>query len=301
MLVNPGAGGGGALDSVGEAFAAAGGGHRVEACPPDELDARVAGALAAGVGFVGIAGGDGTVGSVAGALVDGEVPLLVVPAGTRNHFAHDLGVDTLEAAAALVGDSASGAGGGVVRTVTVGQVADRTFVNNASLGLYPVLVRHRERHESRLGKRRATVRAAAEIARRGRPLRVVVDGRTRRAWAVFVGNGRYGDGPFAVTSRGALDGDELDVRVLRADRRWSRPRLVGALLVAAGERAQVVDAWRASEVSIELAESSVRRVPVAVDGEVVELEPPLRFTVRTRCLPVLAPATGEAARPAGRP
>ncbi len=238
--------------------------------------------VANGVDFVGVAGGDGTMGGVAGVLVGGAVPLLVIPAGTRNHFAGDLDVTSIAHAAEV-------AARGQVRSVSVGQIGDRTFVNNASVGLYPALVRHRERHEGAVGKRRATLRAAMAVARQGRPLLLTVDDRPRQAWAVFVGNGRYGDGPFAVVNRESLAGADLDVRVLRADRRLSRLRLVGALLAGAGARSQVIDAWAASEVEVGLADGTRGPVPVALDGEVASIETPLRFRRLPPSLPVLVP------------
>ena len=92
------------------------------------------------------AGGDGTVSAVASALVDTEVPLAVLPTGTLNHFARDLGLP------ADLGECVRVAVAGKTALVDVGEVNGQVFVNNASIGLYPAIVRRREKQQRQLGR-----------------------------------------------------------------------------------------------------------------------------------------------------
>jgi len=142
------------------------------------------------------------------------VPLLVIPAGTRNHFG-GFGIADLDVAEASRG---------CVRHVGVdlGNVNDRRFINNSSIGAYAALVREREVYERRFSKRVASLIATAKVLRRGRPVEVVLDGEPQAVWLVFVGNGRYGDDLSDLASRESLDGNVLDVRVIRAERRFTR-------------------------------------------------------------------------------
>jgi diacylglycerol kinase family enzyme len=124
----------------------------------------------AGAELLGVAGGDGTVASVAAVAVERSAPLVVVPFGTRNHFARDLGLDDPGAALAAFTDGAE-------RAVDVGYANDRLFLNNVSLGLYANLVHRREHHRrrrqtvrrARAARREQRVRAVAALPRRAQP------------------------------------------------------------------------------------------------------------------------------------
>jgi diacylglycerol kinase family enzyme len=253
-------------------------GHDVTEARPDELPAAVRMAVAAGAEFVGAAGGDGTIRTVAAELVATGVPLLPVPVGTRNHFARDVGVADL--------DAAEKAANGRVRTIDVGQVNEKFFVNNSCIGIYPKIVIRREVHQRRLRKGVANVVAAYEQLRLGERVDVEVDGVTCRAWMVFVGNGTYGEGLLDLADRESVDDGLLDVRVVRADRPWSRLRIVGALLLGRLARSPLVLQWRTAATVVNLNRT---RVEVALDGEVELLAPPLRFRCRANQLRVLVP------------
>jgi len=252
--------------------------HVVTEMRPDQLPAAIRKAVAEGVGFVGAAGGDGTIRAVAAELVGTGVPLLPVPVGTRNHFARDVGVADLDAAEKAVN--------GRVLTIDVGEVSGKFFVNNSSIGIYPKIVIRREVHERRLRKGVANVVAAYEQLRLGERVDVEVDGVTRRAWMVFVGNGSYGEGLLDLADRERVDDGLLDVRVVRADRPWSRMRIVGALLLGRLARSPLVLQWRTAATVVNLNRT---RVEVALDGEVEVLAPPLRFRCRAGQLQVLVP------------
>lgn len=253
-------------------------GHRVERCPPKDLPAEVAAAVKEGCTFVGVAGGDGTIRLAAEQLVGTGVPLLPIPAGTRNHFARDTGVADLDAAQAAVAGETMG--------VDVGEVNGRRFVNNSSIGLYPKVVVRREIHQRRLPKGLANVVAAFEQLRRGERVDAEIEGTTHRAWMVFVGNGEYGEGLLDLADRETLDGHILDLRIVRADRPLSRLRVVGALLLGRLARSPLVHCQRTSAVTINLNRASVE---VALDGEVELLRPPLVYRSLARGLLVLIP------------
>jgi undecaprenyl-diphosphatase len=278
VLVNPGSGTGTEIDDLAAIFP----GCRVRSCPPDELAACVRSEVEARAPFVGVAGGDGTLRSAAEALVDSEVALLAVPAGTRNHFAKDFGIESLD-------DAGAAAHAGTERSIDLGRVNDRFFLNNSSLGAYPHMVERREEHEDRWPKRIANVIAAWQQLRHGRRLRVTVDDEPFVAWLVFVGNGRYGENLRDVTTREALDANVLDVRVVHADQRLARLRLVLATLFGRLARTPTVTRRECRKLTITV--PGRRKIAVALDGEVVDLDTPLEYESRARALRVL---TGQA-------
>jgi undecaprenyl-diphosphatase len=261
-------------------------GHRVEECAPADLAEAVRKAVHEGVAFVGIAGGDGSISAGAHELVNTGVPLLAVPAGTRNHFARDVGTGAWEDAIAAVGPS------GRVREIDVGQVNGRTFVNNSSIGLYPKIVVRREAGQQRLPKGVANLVAGWEQLRHGHRMRVEVDGEPHAAWLVFVGNGIYGDGLLDLGDRQTLDEHVLDVRVVRADRPLARLRIVGAVLLGRLARSPLVIRMRCRVCTLDPRGS---KVEVALDGEVQHLPTPLRYESLSGALRVLAPADPDAA------
>jgi hypothetical protein len=181
IFVNPNSGGGNDLDE----FAVKFGGHDVLECEPADLGEQLRKTLEADddLAFVGVAGGDGSIRGAVEVLlgVSPSTPLLAVPAGTRNHFAHDLGLDEID-------DAVQASNAGHPKTVDVGKVNETYFVNNSSVGVYPRLVAHREARESRMPKGVAAVVAAWHQLRFGRRIAVNIDGAPAIAWAVFVGN-----------------------------------------------------------------------------------------------------------------
>ena len=259
-------------------------GQEVIECDGDSLEEVASGAVEQGVGFVAMAGGDGSIRCVASLLAGTGIPLVPVPTGTRNHFSRELGIETVGDAAAAVG--------GMRRQVDLAEVNGEHFVNNASIGFYAALVSERDAHERHLPKPLANVTAAWAQARKGHRFRTVVDGTTYRAWLVFVGNGCYGDGLTDLTSRDALDQAVLDVRVLRADKVLARSRAVLALLAGRLAASPLLASAQEQEVLVELA--GTPEVDVALDGEVVRLCPPLRFRSLPGALTVLVPPKADA-------
>ena len=201
-------------------------------------------------------------------LAGGEVALLPVPAGTRNHFARDLGI-------ASTADAGAAARDGVTREVDVGSVNGRCFLNNASLGAYPNLVEEREERERRWPKPVANAIAAWRQLRRGGRLQVIVDGEPFAVWSVFVGNGRYGDSLRDLVTRDTLDANVLDIRIVRADQRLARLRLFASVLFGRLAATPVVTRRECRSLTIELPRRA--EVPIALDGEVVSVTGPLVY------------------------
>ncbi|MGW4245836.1 phosphatase PAP2 family protein [Nocardia sp. NPDC004722] len=228
---------------------------------------------------LGVAGGDGTVASVAAVALRHGLPLAVVPTGTLNHFARDLGVyDLLEVVdATSVGEAVS------VDIVRVdygdgSELRTRNLINTASIGAYPDLVRLRERWQRRWGKWPAFAAALAVTLTRSQPLEIDLDGDRRLVWFVFVGNGPYHPRGAVPAFRAILDSGLLDVRWLRADLPWSRTRAIAALLTSTIGRSKVYGE--------RLTPNLVVRLPtaerLATDGEVAGTATSLRFAVAGR-------------------
>jgi undecaprenyl-diphosphatase len=233
---------------------------------------------------LGVAGGDGTVNRAASAALDNEVPLAVFPAGTLDHFAADLGVcDVDEVVAAIRAGEAV--------EVSVGSAdpegADLFFLNTFSVGLYPELVRRRERRQRWLGKWPALAVALVEVLRSAESLDLVVDGERRRLWLLFGGNGRYHPDGFAPSWRERLDDDRIDVRLVDAARPLARTRLVAAVLSGRLGRCRVYEERLTDSLSLQLPEGRRR---LARDGEVHDAPAELVLRPAHRRLVVYRPA-----------
>ncbi|MDX6270931.1 MAG: hypothetical protein QOD28_2154 [Acidobacteriota bacterium] len=239
-----------------------------------------------GVQIVVAGGGDGTVNAVASELVGTEKTLGVLPLGTLNHFAKDLNIPLdLEGAARnlLEGEAAR---------VDVGEVNGRVFINNSSLGLYPSIVRHRERQQERLGRGKwfAAMWATLEVFRRY-PLfgvRLSTDGREfrRRTPFVFIGNNEYQMDTFNLGARSCLDAGHLSLHLTRDIGRWGLVRLAASALFGRLRESKDFDALCTKEVWIETRRTRLR---VATDGEVTVMRSPLHYAVRPGALRVIVP------------
>lgn len=257
----------------------------VEQLGGDGLAGAARAALAEGYEAVVAGGGDGTVSAVAGVLAGGEVPLGVLPLGTLNHFARDLGLpqDWRQAAAQLAR--------GRVRRIDVAEVNGRVFINNSSVGLYADMVSERDRERRRHGwqKGPAMLLACLRILRRFglRRLTVRAEGRRERVRTplVFIGNNDYETSLPHPGRRAALDGGHLSLCVSRHGSRLSLLRL--ALRAAFGRLREERDC----EIrAVETAEIHARApmLRVSLDGEVAMIRTPLRYRIRPGALRVLA-------------
>ena len=223
--------------------------------------------LAAGAEALGVAGGDGSLNAGAGVAHEHDLPLLAVPIGTLNHFARDLGLESVAEAVKAVRH-------GQVVAVDLACIDGRPFLNTASFGSYVDLVDARERLEERIGKWPAMVLALVGVLRRGEPLDVELDGRRRRIWMIFIGNCRYHPSGFAPSWRARLDDGELDIRVVEAGEPWSRTRLVLAVLTGRLGRCRVYEQRCARELRVRSLAGPLR---LARDGET--FDGPAEFVV----------------------
>jgi diacylglycerol kinase family enzyme len=289
VLMNGASGGMAKEGEIREALAGAGvAGADIRIVEGRRLVAAASDAVSEGATVLIAAGGDGTVSAVASAVAGVEgVAMGVLPVGTLNHFAKDLGIPLDLAGAARV------IAGGNVRVVDVGEVKGRVFVNNASIGIYPTMVRKRDEIRERLGRGKMSAMFAAGLSVfRRHPmvhLRIDVGDRCvdQRTPFVFVGNNNYEVSLLSLGRRAALDRGELCLYYTRRTGRWGLVWL--SLRALFGRLAQDKDfeAVCLPEVYIESRRS---KLLLAVDGEVVEVAPPLLFRTRPGGLRVLAPA-----------
>jgi diacylglycerol kinase family enzyme/membrane-associated phospholipid phosphatase len=247
----------------------------VEVGDGDNL-AEVFGMAAGRAEVLAAAGGDGTINAAAAAAMAADIPLLVIPAGTFDHFAKDIELSELSDAIDAVRT------GRAVR-VDVGEAAGKPFLNTASLGSYPEFVKIRERWEGRLGKPAAAALAMVTVLRRCPPLMAEVDGVPRRILLLFVGNGDYRPRGFVPRWRHRLDAGELDVRLADEARHGSKWRLVvGALTGELYRSARYVEVRRPS-VSVQIAGEPGY---LARDGEIEDAPSAVTFSVRRQALTV---------------
>lgn len=230
-------------------------------------------------------GGDGTVSSIAAVVIDSGKILGVLPLGTLNHFARDLKVPfDLEAAAQTIV-------AGHTIEVDVAEVNNRIFLNNSSLGLYPIIVRERQKRE-RLGYKKwpafiwATIQALRRYPFLNVRLRVNDELLERATPFVFIGNNEYAMDLLNVGLRERLDNGVLSIYITH---RTGRLRLITlALRVLLGRLRNDKDflALRSNELQIQ---SRHKRLRVAFDGEIEVMQPPLEYRVRSRALRVIVP------------
>ncbi|MBN1095146.1 hypothetical protein JKP76_03305 [Blastococcus sp. TML/C7B] len=198
------------------------------------------------------------------------LPLAVIPAGTLNHFARDVGLlapqDAIDAV--LAGEGVS---------VDVAEVNGTPFLNTSSIGAYPEMVRRRDRLSGTLGKWLALSVAAAQVLRTGTPVELDVDGRRLRVWILFVGNGAYTPRGLAPAWRPRLEDGVLDVQYLRADLRFGRTRAVLSTLLGVSERSRSYGGFQARELTV-VSRSGPQRV--AYDGEMGAPATEFRFRKR---------------------
>jgi diacylglycerol kinase family enzyme/membrane-associated phospholipid phosphatase len=223
-----------------------------------------------GARALGVAGGDGSVAAAAAVALEHGLPLAVIPAGTLNHFARDVGLMTPQDAvdAVLAGEAV---------TVDVADVNGTPFLNTSSIGAYPEMVRRRDRMSGRLGKWLALTVAAAQVLRTGTPVELDVDGRRLRVWILFVGNCLYTPRGLSPAWRPRLEDGLLDVQYLRADLRFGRTRAVLATLLGVSEHSRSYGKFQARELTV-VSRSGPERV--AYDGEMGEPATEFRFGKR---------------------
>jgi diacylglycerol kinase family enzyme len=229
------------------------------------LRALIDESVAGGADALGAAGGDGSQSAVAAAAAAHGLPFVCVPAGTRDHFARDLGVDRRDPVGAL--DAFTD---GLEGRIDLGEVNGRTFLNNVSLGIYGDAVQEAAYRDAKVRTLLATARARLGPTAEAPGLRLVDDlGRDHaRLAVVLVSNGPYAlKRPSAPGARPALDSGRLGIIVL--DEPGDGPHPPGR-------------SWTATSIEV----SAPAPVHAGIDGEAVVLTPPLAFAIRPGALRV---------------
>ncbi len=232
-------------------------------------------------------GGDGTLNAVANAVVGSTATFGVIPLGTLNHFAKDLGIPV------DVGAAVDAICTGRVAEVDVGRVNGRVFLNNSSLGLYPEAVRRRDKLTQRLGggKWPAFVWSAWSVLRRHPFLevRLTVEDNSRAFHTplVFIGNNSYELDGLKLGGRNCLDAGHLSIHVVGRTGRLGLVVLALRGLFGRLRRAKDFATFCAPRVEVWMRRSSVM---VATDGEVERMQTPLIYTIEPRTLRILVPA-----------
>jgi diacylglycerol kinase family enzyme len=284
VIWNPRSGGGKALKAGLADEARARGIEPIELTPGDDIVQLARDAIAAGADAIAAAGGDGTQALIATITAEHKLPFACIPAGTRNHFALDLGVDREDVVGALDAFVSGGE-----RVVDLAEVNGRTFVNNVSLGLYAEAVQREGYRDAKLRTILDTVPDVLGTDRsRSASLRwTSPDGAANdSASVILVSNNVYRLGRvLASGTRPMLDAGELGIAV-------------GAAPGAGGGAHRRWRQWSSPVFEVE----STAPVPAGVDGEALVLEPPLRFAVRAAALRVrIAPQHPGASPAAGLP
>ena len=233
-------------------------------------------AVADGADLLGVAGGDGTQALVAGIAAEHGLPFLVISAGTRNHFALDLGLDREDPSTCL-----NALTDGEELRVDLGVIADRTFVNNASFGAYAEVVRSPAYRDD---KRGTTLQTLPDLLNGHQGARLTAQAAGTRIdgpQALLISNGPYEMSDVAGLGRRArLDAGTLGVVAVRVD---SARQAIGLLRRGHGPGLTTLTA---SEVTVE---ADTPQIPVGIDGETVMLPAPVRCTIQPRALRVVVP------------
>jgi diacylglycerol kinase family enzyme len=263
----------------------------LEFCSGPELkclaESALARAKAGEIGAVAVGGGDGSIRTVAGVLAGTDVPLGILPLGTLNHFAKDLGIPLhLDEAARVIAN-------GEIRAIDLAEVNGEIFINNSSIGIYPYIVLDRERRRAhhKLAKWMAMVPAIFRVLKHfpRRRLALSAEGWTRpyRTPCLLIGNNEYGVEFLTLGRRHHLDKGELSVYVVKQRRPFGFFWMICRMCFGKVSEARDIETFRLKDVQVR---SKTSRLPVALDGEVEMMHPPLQYRSRPRALRVIAPA-----------
>ena len=279
LLVNPASGSGTGRRVIGQVRKQLPRAEIVELAHDDPMNV-VLRAAAERAEVLGIGGGDGTVASAAAVAVATGRPLAVFPAGTFNHFAKDIGCDS-------VAKTIRAIQAGTVSCVDVVCFDDeKVIVNTASIGAYPTFVRTRERREHQIGKPLAAAYAMFDTLRREEPVRIRYDNRTMLTSLFFLGNSTYLPPGFAPAQRSRMDTGLIDVRILETGRRLSKTRIMAALILGQLERSPLYHEYHVPEFNFTCVDGPTA---VAMDGEVNGRHETASFSARYRALAVFGP------------
>jgi YegS/Rv2252/BmrU family lipid kinase len=273
-------------DRAREALRDAGVDVEIELLSGGQFETRCRTLAEGGAPLLIVGGGDGTMAAAATALAGTDTALGILPFGTLNHFARDLGIPTeLDEAAKLIAAKTE-------RRVDVAEMNDRVFINNSAIGLYPLMVVDRDLQRRRLGRRKrlAMIVASLRTLARFHHQRLTLTVNDQKAQIdtplLFVGNNDYRIDLGAPGQRDSLEDGQLCVLVMR---KKTRSGLIAASVRALLNRSRPDDMVRLDGVE-RLRVSSLRsQVAVSLDGEVARVAPPLDYRIRKKALRVIAP------------
>lgn len=279
LVVNPASGSGtGArvVDEVRDALPEA----EIRELGPDDDPLQVLRDAAGRAEVLAVGGGDGTVATAATVAVESDLPLAVFPAGTFNHFAKDIGCDS-------VAKTVDAIRRGSVACVDVVCFNESQMVlNTASIGAYPTFVEHREKLEKRIGKPLAGFYAMLHTLRKGQPVRISYDNKTLLTSLFFLGNSLYLPTGFAPSRRTRMDDGLIDVRILEAGRPLATARILTALVFGRLQRSPLYHELQVPEFSFSAVDGPT---VIARDGEVGDKYDRASFSAKYRALQVFRP------------
>lgn len=261
--------------------------------PGQDLVELAEAAVAAGVDVLGMAGGDGSQALLAGVAAKHGLAMVVVPAGTRNHLAMDLGLDRDDVVAAL-----DAFGAAVERRIDLGDVNGRPFVNNVSLGLYAEIVRLPEYRDAKLETTLSTLPGLLEPGRPPFDLSFTGPAGEQHTGAhvVQVSNNPYGRTIGTFISRPRLDTGHLGVIALELPDDPADRTFLAAVAAGRPERFPGYVAWTPSTFEV----NSDAPVNAGIDGEALQIAPPLHFRTRPGALHIRLPLHASGLSPAAR-
>ena len=239
--------------------------------------------------IVAVSGGDGTISAIADFLAGKDIAMGVIPSGTLNHFAKDLDIplSTEESVKLLINGKPS-----LIDTATVN---GRTFINNSSIGIYPIAVRKREIQQNRFKRNKwialffgllAVMRKFPVYA-----IRIKTESETLliRSPIVFVGNNEYSTELLTLGSRKTISGGKLSLYVARSNTRW---KMIKLIIAACFNRLNDSDELELRLVDEVVIDSKKKSLSVSVDGEVETMTPPLSYKINRKSLKVILPDKG---------
>lgn len=295
LLINPRSGDGKAARAGLADAARAQGIETVVLEPGDDLPTLARDALDRGADVIGMAGGDGSQGLVAGLAAERGVAYVCLPSGTRNHLALDLGLDRDD----LIGALAAFGDGAGERVIDLAEVNGRVFVNNASLGVYAKVVQSDAYREA---KARTWAEMLPDLIGPGAdPIDLRLSGpegeEVSDAPLILVSNNPYDTNTFTgAGTRPRMDTGVLGVVVVHVSGAADAAALTAAVAAGAAERFGGVQAWTTTDLTV----ASRAPIEIGLDGEAVVYDSPVRFRIHPQALRVRIPASAPGASPAAR-
>jgi len=261
--------------------------------PDEDWLQRVRDVARSGVDVLGMAGGDGSQAMVGTVAAELGLPMVVVPAGTRNHLALDLGLDRDDVVGAL-----DAYGDAVERRLDLADVNGHVFVNNVSLGLYAAIVRSPEYRDAKVDTTLATLPQVLGPDTEPFDLRFTgADGDEHDgAHVIQVSNNPYGATARGMGSRPRLDTGRLGVVSLVLGKEGGAAAFLAALATGHPDRFGGFMSWSTPTFDV----TSAAPIELGLDGETMVMEPPLRFSMRPQPVRVRLPHHAIGYSPAAR-